>query len=278
MTIQQALNWARRHSRALDPQADTRWPAFLLADLLKMSPAQLLAAYPRELADEQYEAYTRQARRVINGEPLQYVLGHWAFCGREFFCDARALIPREDTETLVRAALAALPRRPARILDIGCGTGCIGITMKLERPDDTVRLCDISPEALALAGENAQTLGADVELFQHDMRRTLPPPVYDALLSNPPYIGQGERALMDAAVLGYEPPQALFAGEDGMEYYHALLRRAQESLLPGGILAVECGFAQAGKIEELFAPVCAGVSVHQDTAGIDRVILGRKRI
>ncbi|MDD4797411.1 MAG: peptide chain release factor N(5)-glutamine methyltransferase [Eubacteriales bacterium] len=276
MTIQQALHWARRQSTALS--GDPRWPSFLLADLLGVSTAQLLAAYAQQLPAAKQADYESCVRRVLSGEPLQYVLGHWTFFGREFGCDRRALIPREDTETLVRAVLDALPASPARVLDVGCGAGCIGITLKLERPGDDVALCDISAEALALAGENARALSADVALFAHDMRKPLPALPYDAIVSNPPYIAADEWARTDESVRKYEPHLALFAARNGLEYYHALACRARQSLCPGGILAVECGFAQAGKIKELFAPVCTDVTVHQDAAGIDRVILGRKNL
>lgn len=248
----------------------------LLCDALGMGQARLLAQASAQLPLEAYLSYQRRIDRLAAGEPLQYVMGHWEFFGREFVCDARALIPREDTETLVRAALCAVPEAAQRVLDVGCGSGCIAITWSLERPQDETEMCDISDEALGLAGQNARLLGASVRAFAQDMCTPLARRDYTVLLSNPPYIAPGETDV-EESVLAYEPHLALFAGEDGLEFYRALADRAAQSLLPGGVLAVECGHTQARGVKELFLPLCSGVEILRDGAGIERVVLGRKK-
>ncbi len=214
--------------------------------------------------------------RLLAGEPAQYVLGHWNFYGREFACDRRALIPRADTETLVEAALQRLPAGPARVMDVGCGTGCVGLTLALERPHWAVTLVDISPDALALTGENAARLGADVTLTQADLLVDLPAGPWDAIVSNPPYVTAAEYAALDPLVRDHEPELALVGGPDGLLHLTALAARAREGLRPGGWLLAEIGWRQGDAVRALFAQTLGYAELIRDLGGNDRVVAARK--
>lgn len=267
MTVRQAMTQAGQRLKLPGHDKSLHW---LMAHVLSCDMAGLVARYAQELTPAQQERFGGSVNGLANGEPLQYLLGQWVFFGREFLCDARALIPRPETELLVAAVLAAQGDAPARVIDMGCGGGCIGITLKLERPLWQVDMLDISPEALALSRENAQSLCACVQLLRGDMRKGLAEK-YDIIVSNPPYIAPDEWVVMDESVRRYEPELALYAPPDGMAFYHALANRAREGLRPGGLLAVECGFAQAARVAGLFAGMGA-VNIINDDAGIARVV------
>ena len=276
MTARQAFVAARQRLLAAGHQDGEAVARVLLEEALSLSPAALLAAYDRELPLGAQTRLNGWFDRVLAGEPVQYVLGHWAFYGREFRCDPRALIPRTDTETLVEAALQRGPLGPARVLDIGCGTGCVGITLALERPHWQVTLVDISPDALALARENAAALGASAELRQADLFAALPGGPYDMIVSNPPYISAGEYDALEPVVRENEPRLALLGGSDGLQHLRALAQRAGESLRPGGILLAEVGWRQSAAVQAIFTEALGNAGAIRDLNGIERVIVSRK--
>ena len=163
-----------------------------------------------------------------------------------------------------------------RILDIGCGTGCVGITLVLERPRWQVTLVDISPDALALARENAAALGASAELRQADLFAALPGGPYDMIVSNPPYISAGEYDALEPVVRENEPRLALLGGSDGLQHLRALAQRAGESLRPGGILLAEVGWRQSAAVQAIFTEALGNAGAIRDLNGIERVIVSRK--
>jgi release factor glutamine methyltransferase len=188
------------------------------------------------------------------------------------------LIPRGDTETLVEAALKVLPQGGS-LLDIGVGSGAIALAIAHERPDAQVEGIDLSPAALAIAIENAQRLGlADkVVLREGDLFALQGSNQYDVIVSNPPYIAVGEQATLMPEVRDFEPALALFAGDDGLDCYRALIPTARGALKSSGTLLVEVGAGQAAAVKELFA--VAGyteVFTNRDLAGIERVVAGQK--
>lgn len=205
------------------------------------------------------------------GTPLQHLLGSVEFFRREFRTDARALIPRPETEELVELALARAPRREGlRVLDMGCGSGVIGITLALElkalRPE--VTLVDISPAALSLALENATSLGARVRTYASDLfaawapadeddTRLIPPTPYDLVLANLPYVPEGEQL---ATEVQHDPPTALFGGEDGLAVIRRFLADAKPHLAPGALVMLEVGHDQGSAVADLMK-----------TGGFDRV-------
>jgi release factor glutamine methyltransferase len=210
--------------------------------------------------------------RRLESEPLAYVLGKKEFFGREFSVDKTVLIPRPETELLVECVVE-LAEDGMKCIDVGTGSGCVGITAQLELPKTDWLCTDVSRDALAVAHGNAKNLKAPVRLIQADLLAPFAADSLDLVASNPPYVAEGDRRL-DATVAQWEPNQALFAGNDGLRFVRDLIRQAGLVLKPGGILALECGEGQAAEIRALLAdwrPL-----TKRDLAGIERVVVAMK--
>lgn len=210
--------------------------------------------------------------RRTAGEPLAYITGHKEFFGLDLQVDARVLVPRPDTETLVGWALQVLPtpaHAPVRVVDLGTGSGAIALALKHSRPALNVSAVDYSTDALAVAQANAQRLHLQVEFSHGSWLEAVPPDQrFDAIVSNPPYIASADHHL---AALKHEPQQALASGADGLDDIRAIIRQARDHLLPGGWLLLEHGYDQAGAVRALLAD--AGLQHAQsrrDLAGIER--------
>jgi release factor glutamine methyltransferase len=207
-------------------------------------------------------------------EPLAYILGRREFYGRDFQVDRRALIPRQETEILVEAALRH-SLDDARVLDVGTGSGCIACTLKLERPSLEVIALDVSPDALEVAQSNAEQLGAEVSFVVSDLFAGIGNEVFDLIVTNPPYIGRSEP--LSAEVARHEPELALYGGAEGDELLRRLAREAPAHLTSGGILATEVGYRQASVAREIFEEQgWAHVETVPDLGGIPRVVVLRR--
>lgn len=216
-------------------------------------------------------------QRRAGGEPLAYITGHKEFFGLDLLVDARVLIPRPDTETLVDWALEVLPAHtpasePARVLDLGTGSGAIALALKATRNALQVSALDASEDALNVARENARRLKLDMDFQQgswlSDVRGK-----YHAIVSNPPYIAERDPHL-DA--LQHEPIQALTSGADGLQDIRHIIANASAHLLPGGWLLLEHGFDQAAAVRELLQQAgFANVQSRRDLSGIERCSGGR---
>jgi release factor glutamine methyltransferase len=229
------------------------------------------------------------ARRVA-GEPIQYVLGHWAFRHLDLLVDRRVLIPRPETEQVVEVALAALDRvragrpdghRPL-VADLGTGSGAIALSIATERPGSRVWASDRSADALAVARANLAGLGmagSAVQLAEGPWFDALPEQLrgeLDLIISNPPYIAETE--VLDVSVAAWEPIEALVPGPTGLEDLEQIVTDAVRWIAPGGALVVEIGHAQAAAVRSLFeAQGLTDVRVHQDLAGLDRAVAGTRR-
>ncbi|HLO98865.1 MAG TPA: peptide chain release factor N(5)-glutamine methyltransferase [Fimbriimonas sp.] len=205
-------------------------------------------------------------QRRENQEPLAYILGFREFFGRRFRVDPNVLIPRHETEVLVEEVLKLGPA-PLDVLDVGTGSGCIAITLKLERPEWNITACDISGGALQIARENAETLGAEVTFRHSDLLEAFEAGSVDVIVSNPPYIDPSES--LPVEVRSFEPHTALFGGLEGMELYQRLRLDAPRVLRPGGRVFLEIGQTQADAIRELFE----GAEIVKDLDGNDRVAI-----
>lgn len=236
---------------------------------LGMSHAALIAQGGRELTHADMEALDALLKRRLDREPLQYILGEWEFMGLPFRTDERALIPRQDTETLVEAALEQVRARGgARILDVFTGSGCIGISLA-KLGGACVCLADISGACLALAAENARLNGVECAIVCSDVfdgiRGT-----FDIITANPPYI-EGAAVARLSAEVRREPLSALDGGEDGLDYYRRIAEGYGERLSSGGVMFLEIGFDQAERVCALFKG--AETKVIRDICGHDRVIM-----
>ena len=223
--------------------------------------------------------------RINHHEPVQYVLGRESFYGRNFQVNSSVLIPRPETEELIRLvllhkrrrALSAEERPPSRVLDIGTGSGCIAITLFLELGDADVFATDISNAALSVAAGNADMLKARVTFLEHNiLREKLPLKALDVIVSNPPYISLEEKPAMQIAITEFEPHVALFVPDDDpLLFYTAIVRQARQVLSQEGLLAVEINERHAKSVSDLFIRGgFADVRITKDISGKDRVVSG----
>ncbi len=245
----------------------------LLAAVLETTVESLIAHPQRPVGAAAEARFAALCMRREQGEPVAYLLGDREFYGRRFAVSTAVLVPRPETELLVEAALARLrDRRAPRLLDLGTGSGCIAVTLVLERPDAHVLATDRCPEALAVARGNALRLGAKVEFVCSDWYENVRDR-YDMIVANPPYVAAADPHLQE---LGHEPRQALVAGADGLEALRPIIAGARLHLNQCGWLVVEHGFDQAPAVRALFA--AAGfidIETLRDLAGIERACVGR---
>lgn len=247
-TYREALNWASSYIQSnIDPTA----PEFLLESEHDWTPTQLVLHRNNEMIDFEFEIFKSQIERLMQNEPAQYIAGRAPFFGRTFTVNDQVLIPENETEELVEWVLTEFDERPLKVLDLGTGSGVIGITLKLERPNWNVTASDISAAALEVATLNANDLNAEVEFIQSDIFTNLAEQKFDLVVSNPPYIGEEERDEMDTAVLEYVPDLALFADNRGLAIYEKIFSNLNQIMMPQGVLFAETGYGQEKMIKEL---------------------------
>lgn len=274
MTLAQALQDAatRIASVSDSPRQDAEW---LLAHRLAYSRAQLFTRLQEPLEAHDAAAFEADVRRRARGEPVAYLRGRQGFWTFEVSVNADVLVPRPETELLVEWALAHLQSQTApQVADLGTGSGVIALALQLERPDARVTGVDLSPEALAVAADNAATLGVDLIWERADFTEWLlaPGAPQDLIVSNPPYVAAGDPHL---PALRFEPLMALSDGHDGLNALRALIAHAPKRLRSGGALLVEHGFDQATAVQALFT--AAGfkrVETRQDLGGQPRATGG----
>ncbi|MDX1802876.1 MAG: peptide chain release factor N(5)-glutamine methyltransferase [Alcanivorax sp.] len=270
------LDQARREARArlaASPSAALD-AELLLCHVLGKARSYLFAWPETMLSDEQKAQFEALVSRRENGEPVAYLIGEREFFGRPFRVTADTLIPRPDTETLVELALQLGPRGPARVVDLGTGTGAIGITLALEQPGWQVTLVDLSEAALHVAKANAGALGAAVTC-QHGSWLAPCEGKFDLIVSNPPYIEDNDHHLQGGDVR-FEPRSALVAAKKGLADLTAIIQQASGKLVDGGWLLLEHGFEQGEAVRALLADAGFGqVRTESDLGGNDRVTLGQ---
>jgi release factor glutamine methyltransferase len=244
----------------------------LLSKALGLERIELYMALDRPLTSSELEVARELVVRRGTREPLQYVLGQWGFRRLTLNVDPRALIPRPETEILVDRALLQLAGRDApEVLDVGTGSGAIALAVKDEHPDARVSGFDFSPDALALASENAALTGLAVDLLQGDLFDGLPAGPWDLVVSNPPYVDAGDVPDLEPEVRDWEPHEALTA--DGA--VAAVARGAVPVLAEGGGIVLEVGAGQAATTADLLEELgFHDVRVTPDLGGIDRVVEG----
>ena len=251
----------------------------IIAEHLTGSDYYSLYANPSAPVDATLLGEARRIGRALGQhKPLQQILGVADFYGRSFTVNRHVLIPRRETEELCALVLGQLPA-PTRAADLGTGSGCIAITLGLERRDWQVEGVDLMPSALAVARGNAKRLQANVDFYRGDMlahRFCLRRPPYGLIVSNPPYIPKQEQTTLPQDVRGYEPPSALFTPSNNpLLYYHALARIGLQSLQEGGVLAVEGHEGWVEQVAELLRTYrYAEVKVHADAQGKARFATG----
>ena len=252
----------------------------LVAHALGVKRLALFLDPDRPLMEAELTAIRALVERRRAREPVAYILGEREFYGRSFLVTRDVLIPRPDTETLVDVALAFLRANSVAgpVADLCTGSGAVALTLAAECAERTLVATDVSPLALAMAEQNRARLGLGerVSLRLGDLFDALAgEPRFACITINPPYIGAGELATLDADVRDFEPRLALDAGTDALSFYRRIADKAARHLVPGGALMVEVGYGQAEAVSALFA--AAGLHdlrVQRDLGGVDRVVWG----
>jgi release factor glutamine methyltransferase len=275
VTVREALAGAVSEIAAAGCPTPRLDAELLLAHALGVERERLLCDASPIVVDGALPAFRRSVRRRAGErEAVAYITGQRAFRNLTLGVDRRALIPRPETELLVEVALA-LPEH-VRVLEVGTGSGAVALALKQERPDLRVTATDISERALALARENAARLALDVRFLRADLLDGLDHE-FDAVLANLPYVAAGERRALAPEIVLHEPPEALFAGSDGLAAIGALLAQlAQRATTEFVALEVGAGQAHAVVATTRAAGFC-DARCERDLAGVERVVVGRRR-
>jgi release factor glutamine methyltransferase len=276
MTILAARQWGGAQL-ASQTEVSSLEVDILLADLLQVNRSSLHAWPERELTAEQQHHFQQRIHRRCLGEPIAYIVGHREFWSLDFIVTPDTLIPRMETELLVERVLALFQDLPARtIADLGTGSGAIALSIAKERPHWTVHATDCMSAALQVARLNAERFGiSNAILHEGDWCQALPVLHFDAIISNPPYIGPGDPDLSQA-VAQYEPHSALLSGLDGLEDIQKIIQQARSFLCEGGYLLLEHGYQQARAVRRLMEDAgYSNIVLYQDLAGLDRVTMGQ---
>lgn len=247
----------------------------LLAALLNKNPLELLTCLDEIVADDVVEKYKSQIALLKVDKPVQYVIGKANFYGNDYIVNEHTLIPRFETEELVEKTLIYInklfPNKNLKVIDLGTGTGCIGITIKKHLPLANVTLVDIDPNTLEITKENAKKLNVDVNIIESNYWENITDK-FDIIISNPPYIKLNEK--VETIVSKNEPKLALYAGIDGLDAYREILRNIKSHLNNSYLIAFEIGCTQKNDIENLILEVLKDVTIesYQDLQGRDRMI------
>lgn len=258
----------------------------LLRHALGCDRASLYSHLDEPVSPEIAERYFQFIAERSTGKPTQYITGHQEFWGHDFEVNSHVLIPRPETEHLVEAALELVRTAEAdescRMVDVGTGSGCIALALASELPGQEIHAVDLSPAALDVARRNARRLGLAhrVQFWEGDL---LTPflengwtACFNLIISNPPYVGEGENDLVQREVRDFEPLLAWSAPGDGNGIYRRLFPQALRLLKPGGYVVVEIGYLKSYAVTRLLGDGWTGVEVKTDLAGIPRVVIAKK--
>lgn len=267
MRIEDLLVYGKRHCHSDHAK-------ILLAELLNMNPLELLIHLDEIVPATQAELYKEEVLALEEGKPLQYVLGYVNFYGYKFDINKNVLIPRFETEELVEHTIKYINdyfTEPVDILDLGCGSGVIGLTLEKKVSTKTVDLVDISKEALEVTHKNCGNLNSKARLIESDFLENVTAK-YDVIISNPPYIKIEED--IETIVKVNEPHLALYAGHDGLDSYKKILENISSHLKERSLIAFEIGYTQANDVTKLAHKYLDNIKVEvkKDMSGKDRML------
>lgn len=256
----------------------------LLAHVLKLPRMKLYLDFERQLSTAEADTLRELVKRRGQREPLQHILGSASFCGLEIIVNRHVLVPRPETELLAEAGwvyLSTLNPQLSTILDFGTGSGCIAIALAVRCSAASVMATDVSPEAIAVATENAARHGASnrIEFCCCSGFEALPAdPRFDLIISNPPYIPTAEIESLQPEVRDFDPRQALDGGPDGLEFYRLIADHAPALLKPTGRIMLELGHEQAGPVGKIFeSQMWIVEAVKQDYTQRPRILIARRK-
>lgn len=277
-SLVEVLTATTEHFRAQGIPSPRLDAELILAHVLGLDRVKLYVNFDRPLTEPELATLRPLVRRRAAREPVAYVLGSKGFHEHDFVVTPGTLVPRPDTETLVELALAWIPDgEEVYLADVGCGTGCIGLSVLAARPMAKLYACDLSESALATTKQNAEALGltSRVGVLRSDLLAGIPPNRrVDWVLSNPPYIPSAEIDALAPEVARHEPRLALDGGTDGLDVYRRLVPQAAARALRGVLLEVGAGQAEA--VRAMLAAQGLSVETRKDLGGIERVIAGRR--
>lgn len=279
-TIGRILKWTEQYFKEKGIESPRLDAEVLLSHILGRERIYLYVHFDEPLEPAELARYREAIKQRVQRVPVAYIIGEKEFMGLTFKVTADTLVPRPDTEILVQAAVERLRARgeTPRFADIGTGSGAICLSILHFLPKAQADTVDISPAARAVAEENAAALEVADRITFHtgDLLAPLAGQCYDAILSNPPYIPDGDIAALAPEVRLKEPRTALAGGKDGLDFYRRLTADAPAHLKDGGFLAVEVGIHQAAPVAALAVPAFSRTEILKDYAGIERVVIAWK--
>lgn len=275
MTVRQALEEGVRLLDEFRTPVARLTAEVLLCHALGRERSYLYSHPEAELATAAGDDYHRFLVERAHGKPTQYITGHQEFYGRRFLVSPAVLIPRPETEHVIETALRLAPA-PEAFIDVGCGSGAIAVTFQLECPSARAFGADISAPALELAATNAARLGAGVHFLQADLLDPVATASLDLVLSNPPYVPENDRQVLQREVRDYEPDVALYGGPTGVEIYQRLIEGAARVLKPSAWLIMEIGYQAEHRVRPMLAR-WRNVTTIADLAGIPRVLAAQNQ-
>ena len=279
-TVKRVLDWSIEYLKENGSDSPRLDAEILLAHSCGWQRIQLYTNYEQPLTPAQRGVMRELIQRRAQAEPVAYLVGFREFFSLDFAVNSAVLIPRPDTETLVRAALDKLKGRTnPSVLDIGTGSGCIAVVLAVQCPTASITALDISTEALAVATSNADkhSMNDRVRFLESDVFSAVQGQQFDVIVSNPPYIREDELAGLDADVRDHEPTGALVSGVDGLDVVRRIVADAAGHLTDGGHLLLEIDGKQAETVAELLrSGGYRDVGIEKDLSGIQRVVFGTK--
>lgn len=283
MQLKQAVDFAYQLFIENDVPSPRLNAELLLLFVLNRERSYLYAHPERELNADEESNFNEIIRERARGCPTQYITGHQEFWGLDLLVSPAVLIPRPETEHVAETVLELVkqyrfdgPGR-LRLVDVGTGSGCIALALASELPHAEIHACDISEEALEIARVNAArlALGAKVLFRKSDLLAVYAGEKFDFVVSNPPYVGEGDAHKVQKQVREFEPKIAVFSGHEGMDIYRRLIPQAYNALRPGGWFVAEIGYSEEERVRELLAG-WSDIQVTADLQGIPRVVAACK--
>jgi release factor glutamine methyltransferase len=274
LTINEALRQGTKLLEDAGVSAPRLTSEVLLAHALRQDRVYLYGHSSDELTELAWIHFGRYLHQRAQGRPTQYITKIQEFYGRDFAVSPDVLIPRPETEHVVAAAIERI-RPSQRVLDVGCGSGAIAVTIALETSAE-VWAVDISAAAVDVAGQNARRLGALVRFVAADLLSPFASGAFDVIVSNPPYVGWHEAHGLQREVREYEPEIALFAGESGNIIYAQIVEQARTALRTGGWLIFELGWRSLDPVRSMLTDGWTDIEPIPDLAGIPRVLAARR--